>query len=276
MEKILVTSDMSAKSKAGIKFALQLAHQFKAQLIVLYVSEVTQPTSWTNARYEQYKIETETIFTTKLKRLVAQSQGANPKLDDIIYRIELSLNVPQTIINIAKKVKASFICMSTRGAGKFAKLFGTNASAVLTASSVPVIVVPERYTMAKIDKLMFACDFAALAREIKVVSELADKLKAKTKVIHFDYLLHVPERFRKLENRTTKYINKNISFEFKKQHIENTLSENLSAAIKKEKPSLVVLFTKQDRNWYDRLLLPSEAGEIAFHPQKPLLTFKKK
>ena len=46
--------------------------------------------------------------------------------------------------------------------------------------------------------------------------------------------------------------------------------------IKKEKPSMVILFTKQNRNWYDRLFLSSESADMAFNAQVPLLVFRKK
>lgn len=276
MEKILITTDLSPKSKSGIKFAFQMANQLKAEVIVMYVAEVTKPTSWSDQHYGRFVKETQSKYMQKLQDMVFRTLDHTAMVKNVKYAVELNLNVAEAIITAAKKNKVSFICMSTRGAGKVKKLFGTNASSVLTTSPIPVIVVPERYMPAKIDRVLFASDFVYLSREMKTVSTLAGKLKASTKVIHFDYLLDVKENRRRLENKSKKFINKTTQFEFKKLNIEHSLSSHLSTAIKSEKPSLVVLFTKQDRNWYDRLLLPSEASEIAFNPKIPLLTYKKK
>lgn len=276
MEKILITTDLSAKSKSGIKFAFQLASQLKAEIIVLYVAEVTKPTSWSDQHYARFFKETKSKYIPKLEDMISKTLGRSGKIKNVKYAVELSLNVSEAIIAAAKRNKVSFICMSTRGAGKVKKLFGTNATSVLTTSPIPVIVVPEKYIPEKIDKVLFASDFADLSREMKTVSAFADKLKATTKVVHFDYLLHVPENLRRLEIKSEKFTNKRTKFEFKKMNIENTLAFHLSEAIKSEKPSVIVLFTKQNRNWYDKLLLPSEASEIAFNPKVPLLTYKKK
>lgn len=275
MENLLVTTDLSSNSKAGIKFAAQLAKQLKSRLLVLYVAEVTQPLAWSNTHYRHYTQETKDKYIPKLKEFVSKTLQTKD-FKNIDFRIELSLDVPDVIIKTAKKQKVSFICMSTRGAGTVKKLFGTNTSAVLTLSSVPVIAVPQKYKSKPLNTLLFACDFAALNREMKIIQDFANKIKAITKVFHYDYLFHVPENMRKLENKADKFISPRTTFTFKKMDIAKTLHKHLAEEVKKEKPSMVILFTKQDRNWYDRLLLPSEAAEMSFNLNVPLLTFRKK
>lgn len=275
MESLIVSTDLSSNSKAGIKLAAQLAKQLKSRISVLYVAEVTQPIAWSNAHYRRYVKETEDKYLPKLKEFVSRTLQTSD-FKNIDFKIELSLDVPEAIIKMARKQKASFICMSTRGAGTVKKLFGTNTSAILTRSSIPVIAVPQKYISKPLDTLFFACDFAALNREMKIVQDFANKIKATTKVFHYDYLLHVPENLRKLENKAEKFTSPKTIFAFKKMDIEKTLHKHLIEEVKKEKPSMVVLFTKQDRNWYDRLLLPSEAAEMSFNLNVPLLTFRKK
>lgn len=275
MESLIASTDLSSNSKAGIKFAAQLAKQLKSRLSILYVAEVAQPVTWSDAHYRRYAKEMEDKYIPKLKEFVSKTLQTN-SLKNIDFKVELSFDIPETIIKTAKKQKASFICMSTRGAGTVKKLFGTNTSAILTSSSIPVIAVPQRYISKPLDTLFFASDLAALNREMKIVQDFANKLKAKTKVFHYDYLLHVPENLRKLENKVRKYTSPGTTFIFKKMDIEKTLHKHLIEEVKREKPSLVILFTKQDRSWYDRLLLPSEAAEMSFNLNVPLLTFRKK
>ena len=44
--KILVTTDFSTNSKAGIRFALQLAAQMPCKLVFYHIVELLTPTSW--------------------------------------------------------------------------------------------------------------------------------------------------------------------------------------------------------------------------------------
>ncbi len=49
----------------------------------------------------------------------------------------------------------------------------------------------------------------------------------------------------------------------------------LEAAVKKAKPSLVAMFTLQERSFFDRIFLGSAAEEFTFSSSVPLLVFKK-
>lgn len=274
MKTLLVTTDLSANSKSAIKFAVQFAMQTNAQLIFYYVADVTKPTSWTDSHYANYQKEMSDRYRPQIQKIVEDAVGST--LRNAVYAVGMSLNVVEEIIRAAKSYRADFICMSTRGAGKVKKLFGTNASAIITTSPIPVIVVPKRYKPEAIKNIFFACDFANVDQEMKQVKAFAEDLKANVDVYHFDYMIDLPETKARLQKKAEKYSGKRIEFHFHKQQIEDSLDEHLQKFIKTEKPSLVVLFTKQDRKWYDRLLLPSEATEMSFHLNLPLLTYKKR
>jgi nucleotide-binding universal stress UspA family protein len=55
MEKILVTTDQSSNSKAAIRFAIQLAKQRKAELIILHIYHNIKPFSWSERIFEEYE-----------------------------------------------------------------------------------------------------------------------------------------------------------------------------------------------------------------------------
>lgn len=274
MKTLLVTTDLSVNSKSAIKFAVQLATQTNVQLIFYYGADVTKPTSWTDAHYARYQKEIQEKYLPKIKNFVEDAVGYT--LRNAIYQVGMSLDVVKGILDAAKGNAADYICMSTRGAGKVKKLFGTNSSSIITTSPIPVIVVPQRYKAEPIKNIFFACDFANLDPEIKTVKTFANDLKARVNVFHFDYLIDLPETYKRLQRKAAKHADKKTIFHYHKLQIENSLHTNLQRFIKAENPSLVVLFTKQDRKWYDRLLLPSEATEMSFHLNLPLLTYRKR
>jgi nucleotide-binding universal stress UspA family protein len=277
MLKLFVTTDFSANSKAGVKFALQLQAQTKCELVFYHVVEIMKPTSWNDIRYKLFAKQKIADFTEKLIAFVSNVKGEDFKAKgSIAYKVEIGTSIDQMVIQGAKKSKANFICMATKGAGRIQKLFGTNASAMINNSPIPVIVVPNGYKAKAISSIFYASDFAALGPELKKLQSFSSSTQAKIKVFHYDYLLHVPENKTKLEKTAAKYANKDLSFEFRRQEIEFSLAAHLKKDIQKEKPDLVVLFTKQNRKWFDRLFPSSEAQEMAFNTKLPLLVFRKK
>lgn len=277
MLKLFVTTDFSANSKAGIKFALQLQAQTKCELVFYHVVEIMKPTSWNDIRYKLFAKQKIADFTEKLIAFVSNVKGEDYKAKGAIaYKVEIGTSIDQMVIQGAKKSKANFICMATKGAGRIQKLFGTNASAMINNSPIPVIVVPSGYKSKAISTIFYASDFAALGPELKKLQSFSASTQAKIKVFHYDYLLHVPENKTKLEKTAAKYATKGLSFEFRRQEIEFSLAAHLKKDIQKEKPDLVVLFTKQNRKWFDRLFPSSEAQEMAFNTKLPLLVFRKK
>jgi nucleotide-binding universal stress UspA family protein len=278
MERILVTTDFSGNSRAGIRFALQLAAQREAELIFYHIIEVMQPTSWSDKKFHAFSEAKNREFRNKLESFVegiARKDGFSKGNYKYVTQIG-AVDIPGMIIKCAKHYKAGYICMSTRGAGAFAKLFGTVASGMITYSTIPLLIIPHGYRLKPINCVFYASDFASLGTELKTVLKFSTPLNAKVKVYHYDYLLHVDVNKRKLEKLAEKNASPGVTFTFRRQEIERSLSEHLENDIKKEKASIVVLFTKQNRNWFDKLFARMEARDMAFNAEIPLLIFRKK
>ena len=277
MNKILVTTDFSTASKAGIRFALQLVKQTKGKLIAFHVMELPKPTRWSEKKYDAYAETELTKAHIRLARFIdsiVQQSGFNTKGVECV--VAEGWQIDHSVIDYATHIRANFICMSTRGAGVLRKIVGTNASAILTTSRVPVIVVPKTYRVSPISHILYSSDFNNLQSEMKKVVAFAKPLKAKVSVYHYDFLLPLNEAKMKLEKMAAKHSARNVKFYFKKLHIENSLAHHLQNDIRKSRPLLVALFTKQNRGWYDRLFLPSKSAEISFDTKTPLLVFRKR
>lgn len=55
MDKILVTTDFSKNSKAGLRFAIQLASQHKYELTFFHSYYNIKPTTWNDATFAAYE-----------------------------------------------------------------------------------------------------------------------------------------------------------------------------------------------------------------------------
>jgi len=49
----------------------------------------------------------------------------------------------------------------------------------------------------------------------------------------------------------------------------------LQEDIRKSRPSMVAMFTKQNRDWFERLFVSSKTAQLGFDTKTPLLVFKK-
>lgn len=276
MKKILVTTDFSANSKSGIRFAMQLATQHGFELIFYHAVELLKPTSWSQDRYNKYAANEINRHENRLEQFI---NGIFKKsvLPPAKYKCEgqMGIGFEDQVVSYAKKIKADFICISTRGAGKIEKLFGTNASAVIATSTVPVIVVPHTYRIKPIINIWYASDLLNFEKELKTIRKFANALKAKIEVIHYDHLIELEESKNKFAEIQSKYSSEDLQFYFKKLDFDQTLISCIQRDIKKAKPSLLALFTKQDLSWFDRLFLPSSAVELSFDIKIPMLVFRK-
>jgi len=277
MNKILVTTDFSVYSKAGIRFALQLAKQTKSKLVFFHAQELPKPTRWSLEKYDSYvaaELKKTHARLTQFVDTICHQTGL--KAREAQFVVAEGYEVDRSVIDFAQHIKASCICMSTRGAGTLKKLIGTNASDILTTSPIPVIVVPKTYRVRPISHILYSSDFNDLQVEIKKVVGFARPLKARVSVYHYDFLLPLKEAKMKLEKMASRYVSKSVKFYFRKLHVENSLSHHLQNDIKNSRPSLVVLFTKQNRGWYERIFLSSKSAALSFETKTPLLVFRKR
>jgi len=100
-------------------------------------------------------------------------------------------------------------------------------------------------------------------------------LKAKVNVIHYEYFIKIDESKETFNKVAKRYSASNINFHLQKFNWEESLAYHIKKAIRKFQPSLIVLFTKQDRTWYERIFLASKSADVSYDTKKPILVFPK-
>ena len=279
MNKILVTVDFSANSRKTIRFAIQLASQYKAEIIFLNVVSLVAPTldpTWDYAYYSQFQNDQVHRNKNQLGNLVKKVYDSKlPPGVKYSCVCQLGSDVGDQIVTYAKKSKVNFICVGASGTGVIEKLFGTVATHLITNSPIPVFVIPKNYRLKPLLDLCYASDMKNLESEIKKVMELAKSIKANVKVLHLEFETDLEENQKKFKEKTQKYETKDIKFHYKALDTLYPLNYNLRKVITQLKPSLLILFTKQNRKWIDRLLVSSESAELSFTAKTPLLVYRK-
>jgi nucleotide-binding universal stress UspA family protein len=277
MEKILVTTDFSANSKAGLRFAIQLASQHKFELTFFHSYYILIPTGWSNSKISEYKKIEEKKIQNKLNRFVAavykNTRIHAPKFECVIKSSAF------TEINIRKYAaenKFSFICTSARGVGKFKRLFGTTTAKLIKQSHVPVIAVPNNYRANNISSILYASDLINIGKELKMVIDFARPLKAQVVLLHFNS----PNKpidskiFEAAVKVTSRYNNIKIYIE-NENHAQPRISI-IKSVLKKTKSSIMIMFTEQKRNLFQKIFAPSKSVKHSFKTEVPLLVYNKR
>lgn len=277
MKKIIVTTDFSANSKKAIRFALQLALQTDCELVFYNVLKILKtPDVWDTIYYGLNENEAIEYNQSSLKKFIATiiNDYSLPKIN---YKCvtEPGNDVVKHIMKYAEESNANFICIGTRGAGRIEKLFGTIVSELIIKSAIPVIAVPKNYRMKPLQTICYASDMENIDEEIKEIAAFSVLLNAKVKVLHYDYETHLKMNKEKLNQLALKYENEHIMFHFKKLNALYPLIKHLKRDILMFKPSLLIVFTKQNRKWFDRLLGASNSANMAYDTKVPIMIYRK-
>lgn len=277
MKKILVTTDFSDNSKAGIYFALQIASQEAVELTFFYSCNIVMHGSYKASDEDSFIEESVRNFKEKLQNFVAECcQEHASKETQYTYIVKSAPFTEANIMEYAKENGFNFICISTRGANKLKRILGTNTANIISFSDVPVIAVPSNYKTSAIQNILYASDLDNVKEELQEVILFAEPLQAAVQLLHF---VSVSEKISKaeveaiLKNEVNSYPVK-VSLE-NRDRDESTI-ENLKAAIESIKPSMLVMFTAQNRNLFQQIFLSSDSAEYSFDAKVPVLVFKKK
>ena len=274
-KKIVVPTDFSANSKAGIKFAVQLASQNNSILVFYHCIELIQPMRWTDGQFKTYVKNQLARTTAELTAFVDKCyQQMGVSKGKVEYVAERGADPKKCVVKYAVAVKAAAICMATRGAGDLKKVIGTNSSGILSTSPVPVFVIPSGYRKAPISNVLYASDLADLKSELKRVEEFTGPLKSNLYVYHYTNQLEEPQTRKKLLTVQQQYSKAGVSFVFDKFG-DQTFPEHFQEDLKQAKASFGILFTNQKRKWFDKLFQGSNAEEAAFNTKVPILVFAK-
>ena len=277
MKKIVVTTDFSENSKKGILFAMQLAKQTSCELIFYNVVQIFRPTIWDNVYYGQFETDELARSQRTLDSFIETIIQKN-NIEAVKYSCvcEVGVSASNEAIEFATKVFADCICASTTGVGKFMKMFGTTASELISFSPIPVIIVPKNYRLKPVENIFFASDFKNFTDELHHIQKFSTPTAARINIYHYDFQLFLDVSVSKFERIAKNNKSENINFHYRKLDDNKSLLSHLEKDIAKAKPSMVVMFTKQNRNWFNRLILSSLSAELAFDTKTPMLVFKKK
>lgn len=182
---------------------------------------------------------------------------------NLSYKIIKGYPVEDVVVNFARHNDVSLIIMGTKGAtGLKKKLIGSNATAVINSSEVPVITVPEPARFNKLKHIVYATDMTNINAEMKKPVPLAKLFDA---TVHISHIVS-PGSKKKID---PKKIVTGLVLQMKYPKITFHISmnedilEGIDEYIVDKKADILAMFT-HDVTFFERLFGKSVTHEMAF------------
>jgi nucleotide-binding universal stress UspA family protein len=183
LTSILTTTDFSAPSIAGVKYAAALAEEFHADLTLLHVLPPA-PTlrAMTLKNYSSSRLSN--AARAKLSKMVQQHMNAQT-----FVTCQTTTGKPfRAITKMAQTSKVDLVVIATRGNTGFRRLFlGSTAAQVLRHATCPVLTVPGKFAHheLKIKKIVVPTDFSNLSKDaLPYARLLAEHFGAEVILVH--------------------------------------------------------------------------------------------
>lgn len=284
MPSIIVPSDFSKNSTIALRYAIQLCKISKLDLIVFHASHISAYALSAASTEDQMTLLLQEDETSKMEKLQDQVNKAYKYLNiakipaGTRLLVQYSPMVVERTLELATEQKASMIIMGTHGATGINKFFfGSNTSVMISKSDIPVLAIPENYKWNAPKDILFASDLENLGKELKQLLPLAVSTKANIRVMYLDYGIDADDKKMKKALEAIKASGyKKIKLEIQKASIEDTLVSQVKKYIAKNKPDILVMFTRERTMW-DRLFgKGSKTEDMSTSLSTPLLTYKKR
>jgi len=277
MRKILVPTDFSANSRSGVRFAIHWAAQQKIELVFVHVLNIWRPTQWSDSHFAKYAEQEEKTCMIKFEKFIEsiyRQMNVKPGKNSIV--VMQGISVDEGILECCNSISGiDCICISTQGAGKLKKIFGSNTGSLITKSEVPVLAIPKTYRIADVKSILYTTDLRNYSEEIEKVVLFAKPFKVKVQVLHFTWPDEIVFDKKLMETAFKKKFKYGLQLYFEKNDATQSLIKNLQNQIKIKKPSIVIMFTDQKRTFFQKIFLSSQSEGLSFETKVPLLVFNK-
>jgi nucleotide-binding universal stress UspA family protein len=270
MKTILVPTDFSDSSMNATCYAVSLAKQLDAKVMLLNVFHIPVVPSETPIMITNFE-ELEKDIVIQMKSFEANLRAKTNYSKEIKYFVNPGFLVDE-IKDVIAENKIDLIIMGITGTSKINELLiGSNTTSVIKNVDCPTLVIPKGATYKSIKNIAFACDMDKIeeGKALNQVKSLINIFKAKLMVINVVNPTEVPSFAKavsgvKIENVFEK-INHTLHFP---EDADTVFA--LNEFIDKRAIDLLVMVPKK-HSFLGGLFHKSNTKKMAFHTHIPLL-----
>lgn len=276
MKKIIVPTDFSSNAKKALDFAVQIAGQAKAEIILIHACDLIDTIF--KDHQTMYKEHNQIIIDKANENLLLLKYNIE-NTEKLSVKIKLYKGaVTEAILQASEEQHADLIIMGTLGNSDLdGKIFGSKTAWIIGKTNVPLITVPllsEFYFPEKI--LLTVNNFEEQPDTFKPVFELAELFNARVYIAIFtdvdsaeavDYLKHKRSIIAFEEKLKTHYKNTGI----KSVHLNgHRFEETIEEYILEQRIDIVAMVTHK-RTFLESIFNRSITKKMSYHARIPLL-----
>ncbi|OFY84091.1 MAG: hypothetical protein A3F72_19625 [Bacteroidetes bacterium RIFCSPLOWO2_12_FULL_35_15] len=277
MKPILVPTDFSKCSYNAAHFAIALAKETKAKIILLHVYQFPNPPAVTHITpIAQLDMQDE-----RLKRVyeMAEFELTLHGKEELVIESEVIAGFTvEGIITASQKHDAGIIVMGTQGADGLKKIFmGSNTSNVISKSSCPVLAVPENAKYLGFNKVVFAADFHEIKSNISFEPLVEIALLFNSETLIFSVRKNesdIPSIIQAFERLNLDKVFERIPHSFHTAVSEDTAGE-IDKFVNTNHIDLLVTMP-QKHSYLELIFNKSITHDLVFHATVPILCLPEK
>lgn len=274
MKTILVPTDFSKCAYNAAKYAVELAKETKAKIILLHTYQVPVPPPETHIS----PVSISDLHEENMKRLkkMAEFELNLHKNDDLEIEYEAIAGlVVNEIIDASQKYNVGMIVMGTEGVSGVIKkyILGSNAANVIAKAPCPVLAVPENAKYFGLKKVVFAADFHEVKSNSSFNTLAEISLLFDSKIL----ILSVSKNEKDIPSITEAFEGLNLDKVFERipHSFHNVVSEDIARAISdfaNTKKADLLVTMPQKHSYLELLFNKSITRGLVFHTQTPILS----
>ncbi|MFN4233502.1 MAG: universal stress protein [Bacteroidia bacterium] len=276
MKKILFPTDFSDNAAKAMQYALLLAKELNADIILLNTYQI--PAGGNTSIKSMHLSEILKSDAQEGLQKVLQTIRNNKDYDNLnIETVAKQGDLVQLVNEMSAEFMFDLVVMGTKGAtGAKEVIIGSNTAAVVKGAACPVLVIPEKASYKKPQKFTFAYD-------LKTINELNGFNLFKTLVKKLDgeiAILNVGiDELPASTEEAVAGIKLNHLLEGIKHNFFFVKNENVSDGIEsfiKEKGTDCLVMIARKHSFLEKIFHKSVTKKMAYHVDVPLLVLKDK
>jgi nucleotide-binding universal stress UspA family protein len=263
MKNIVVPTDFSNNADNALKYAINLAIHFGSKIHLLNTFEVHSQTGSLISIRDFLRQDAE----DELAKVVNNYKDRFLK-GSSLETVAIEGYTSQVVSGYAKKCNADLIVMGTQGASALKGTFmGSNTAAVIKASTVPVLAIPEGYVYQPIKEIVLAIDDKVVTSQevLRSLLTISKEYKAHVNVLHVEKAL-VPSTV--TDDGLGLYLN-SVPHSFNTVYNDD-VKESVDQFVKKIDGGLLCMIHRK-RGFWGSLFHRSNVSKEAFDSPVPLL-----
>lgn len=270
MKTLIVPTDFSSASVNALNYALALAKEINARIILFHAYQI--PVTFSEVpvvtiSLEELQRETD----AKMEQLLQDARHVSSGVLDISIENVLG-NTVEELGELCRKYAPFAVVMGTKGAGALERMIiGSTTLDAIKELTVPVLIVPPGAVYKSIHKIGFACDFRDVKETIpaNAILEFIAAFKASLHILNVDFK---EKHFSGETPLETEEIHELLGAVNPSYHYINStqVDEGINAFSDANRIDLLITVPKKHSFW-ESIFRKSQSSELVLHSHLPIV-----